>query len=1122
MRAASMLGRGFIGALIASAILLAATTASAIAEVRWKIDPISNTTAQPGDILSYRVQVKNSGTSSTDGSPYALTAELPPGFTIADPSGPVSDPENPHHVSFFGSSLNFKMFAVGVGVTPCTAIDGSPLLGGESEVKCEGTEGVGAKGFVIAFLSVDVDPAAVPGTVLTARFHLSGGGGASVSTVDPTTVSAAPPPFGIDAFDAYIRKADNTPYTRAGGHAAFASGTEIDFNTHLEVGSHAGPNFPVEPPKDTFVDVPPGLVGDTGAVGYCTAVELAGGGGTGRIGECPTDSQLGTVTLRNPGVLVLPDTDGPLPLYQMVPPPGVAARFGFNYLGTVVSIDALMRSEPTPRLVIGSRNISEGLALSGVQVELWGVPYDPVHDPDRGCPGLRAPSQGEAPCPISVSTIKPFLRLPTSCTAPGEGLPWKVRTASWYEQGGLDEEGFPIEADSAWKTRSVVSHQAPGYPHLPSEWGAPVGITGCADVPVKGNIDVQPTTLDAESSSGLEVNVEVPNPGIESPSGISSSDLKEVKLSLPQGMTINPSQAEGLGTCSAAAYASTELSFYPTDRGCPQDSKIGTVEVVTPLLEERIPGEVFIAQPDDPSTTAPGAENPFDSLLAIYVILEEPQRGILVKLPGLVRTDESTGRIVTTFKDLPQLPFSTFDFKFREGARAPLITPPNCGTYTTEAEITGWSAPNNPILTKSSFEVQRGIGAGPCPPGGVPPFKPGFSAGSINNNAKSFTPFVMRLTRQDGEQNMTKFSSVLPPGVLGKLAGVGKCPEAAIAAAKAKTGKAELASPSCPANSQIGRILAGAGVGSVLTYVKGSIYLAGAYKGAPLSVVVVTPAVAGPFDVGTASDPIPHILEGIPLKLRDLRVYVDRDKFILNPTSCDPSSTKATLFGSFLDVFSPADDVSVSLADRFQAANCLNLGFKPKLKLKLRGGTKRGQFPGLRATLNARPGDANIASAQVTLPRSAFLEQGHLKNICTRVQFRAQNCPKGSIYGKARAITPLLAEPLEGPVILRSSNHKLPDLVIALKGIVDINVVSRIDSHKGGLRSTFESVPDAPITKFVLTMKGGKKGLIVNSRNLCKAKNRAKVAFGAHNGRLAKLRPQLKPQCGKARGRKKR
>jgi hypothetical protein len=246
---------------------------------------------------------------------------------------------------------------------------------------------------------------------------------------------------------------------------------------------------------------------------------------------------------------------------------------------------------------------------------------------------------------------------------------------------------------------------------------------------------------------------------------------------------------------------------------------------------------------------------------------------------------------------------------------------------------------------------------------------------------------------------------------------------------------------------------------------------------------------------------------------------VDRDNFILNPTSCDPSQVRATLFGGFLDVFNPADDFPVGLADRFQAANCANLGFKPKLRINLKGGTKRGDFPALKAVLNARPGDANIGAATVTLPRSAFLEQGHIRTICTRVQFARDACPPGSVYGHARAVTPLLDEPLEGPVYLRSSNNKLPDLVASLEGIVDIDVVGRIDSFKGGLRSSFASVPDAPVTQFVLTMQGGRKGLVVNSRNLCARPARADARFVGQNGKPHSFRPLVRARCG-GKGRK--
>jgi hypothetical protein len=518
------------------------------------------------------------------------------------------------------------------------------------------------------------------------------------------------------------------------------------------------------------------------------------------------------------------------------------------------------------------------------------------------------------------------------------------------------------------------------------------------------------------------------------------------------------------------------------------------------------------------------------------MVLRNSVRGLLIKRPLKVVPDPRTGQLVTSLDDIPPLPFSHFNFHFKEGARAALVTPATCGRYETVSKFYSYSDPNNPRTAIAPFEITEGVAGEPCPPGGAPPFEPFFEAGSLNNNAKSFSPFNMRLLRNDGDQDMTKFSAILPPGVLGKLAGVSKCSDAAIEAAKAKTGRQEQASPSCPANSLIGHTLAGAGVGDALTYVKGQLYLAGPYHGAPLSVASVTPALAGPFDAGTvvvrealtlnpvtaevevdgaASDPIPHILKGIVLKVRDLRVRVDRPEFIVNPTSCDPSSAKSTLFGGFLDVFSPADDVPADLSTRYQAANCLNLGFKPNLKLKLRGGSKRGDHPGLKAVLRTRPGDANIAGARVTLPRSAFLEQSHIRTICTRVQYAAEQCPKGSIYGHAKAITPLLDEPIEGPVFLRSSSNKLPDLVIGLKGIVNVDISSRIDSFNGGIRNTFDVVPDAPVSEFTLTLQGGKKGLIVNSRDLCEGKtSRATIRFRAQNGRARTLRPQMKPRCG--------
>ena len=405
----------------------------------------------------------------------------------------------------------------------------------------------------------------------------------------------------------------------------------------------------------------------------------------------------------------------------------------------------------------------------------------------------------------------------------------------------------------------------------------------------------------------------------------------------------------------------------------------------------------------------------------------------------------------------------------------------------------------------------------------------------------------MRLTRRDGDQDLTKFAAALPRGLLASLVGVGKCSEADIAAARARTGPhggaEELADPSCPAASKIGTTLAGAGVGTQLTWVPGSLYLAGPFNGAPLSVVSITPGVAGPFDVGAVvvrvalgfdsrsaevmadgsrSDPIPHILRGIPLAVRDLRVRVDRPNWIFNPTSCREDATRATIFGSAADVFNPADDVGVTRTARFQAADCLLLPFGPQMSLKLRGGTRRGDHPALTTTYVAKPGHANVRDLSLLLPRSAFVENANFRTICTRKAFAADSCPPGSIYGHVTAHTPLLEESLSGPVYLRSSDNQLPDAVLVLHGIIDVEVPVRIDSFKQRLRATVTDAPDAAVSKVVVQMQGGRKGLFVNSRNLCAAKNRAQVDLTAQSTKKLRRKPAVKATgCrGKGKGRK--
>jgi hypothetical protein len=597
---------------------------------------------------------------------------------------------------------------------------------------------------------------------------------------------------------------------------------------------------------------------------------------------------------------------------------------------------------------------------------------------------------------------------------------------------------------------------------------------------------------------------------------------------------------------AAIAQPAGAIRFSPEAPSCPNASKIGSVEVTTPLLEEPLPGAVYLAAQHD---------NPFHSLMAIYIVINDPERGILVKLPGHVEPDPQTGQLTTTVEESPQLPFEEFHLHFFKGDRAPLRTPPTCGKYETTTELTPYSHVEvneageefeaTPIAKPADpYEITQAPGGGNCPTSASQePNAPHFSAGTTNPTAGAYSPFVLKLSRQDGSQELHGLNVTLPPGLTGKLAGVGECSEAQIAAAKAREregqGAAERESPSCPASTEVGTVDVAAGAGPSPFHVAGHAYLAGPYRGAPLSMVIVTPAVAGPFDLGTVvvraglyvnpetaqitvkSDPIPTILDGIPLDVRSIAVDVSRNRFTLNPTNCEAHSIDATA----LTVL----EQSAALTEPFQVGGCRALAFKPHLAISLKGATRRAGHPALRAVLTypKRGAYANIARAQVTLPHSEFLDQAHIGTVCTKVQFAegstpGEKCPAASIYGFARATTPLLDKPLEGPVYLRSSTHKLPDLVAALNGQIQIALAGTIDSVHGGIRNRFEVVPDAPVSKFTLSMQGGKKGLLQNSTNLCTRKNHAISEFTGQNGKIYDTKPVLKAKCPKAKkGRKK-
>ena len=1096
--------------LCLSLSVLAVAQASAIAP-RLTMEEVGNSTAAPGSTFHDYVNIHNISDTATSG-PFTLTITLPSGLTAIS----LDYQENETHL------FNCEGDAPGGAVLGASVVTCESAVGPEGVVRIGPFAGGGAPTTNTLDFSTAVSPTAAEGTA-TVKMELSGGGSATAKSADPIQITPAAPPFGLDAFDAQVSSDfAGDPFTQAGGHPYSAS-TEFDIKTVHGPIPGFGDVTSVEPLKDLAIELPPGFIGNPTTAATCTAAQILNGTFLEVRPFCPADSQIGNVTVRlTLGNFSFLKSLGPVPLVNMPAPPGVAARFGFNILSTVVILDSRIRSGGDYGVTVESSKISEGLPIAGTTVEVWGAPAAASHDIERGCPGQFQPYDGGGTCLPESPADEAFLRNPTSCEGEQSGLPVTAHADSWTNQGARDAGGFAVPSDPAWSNMTSVSHNPPGYSFPPSEWGSPQGPTGCADVPFTPEVNVQPTTNQADSPSGIAFGVTIPQEGLREPDVIAQSDLRDVKVVLPAGMSINPSSATGLGSCSAAQIGLTtpvgqeDAHFTDTPAGCPNNAKIGSAEIHTPLLDHPVKGEVYLAKQ---------GENPFSSLLAMYLTAYDPASGTVLKLPGKVEANPQSGQITNTFINQPQLPFEELHLELFGGSRAPLRTPASCGSYSIASALTPWSG-NAPEQAQSTFHITAGPAGAPCPTGA---FNPKLSAGTSSPLSGIYSPFNLRVTREDATPQISGLNATLPKGLLGKLAGISYCPDAALAAISEAegTGNAQIASPSCPASSQVGTVTVGAGAGATPFYTQqGRAYLAGPYKGAPLSLAVVTPAVAGPFDLGTVvvrnalridpestqltavSDPLPVILHGIPLDLRDIRVEANRPNFTLTPTSCDPSEVKGQLSGT--------GGASAAVSDHFQVGACERLAFKPKLSLALKGSTKRTGHPALKATLSMPQGGANIAKASVALPHSEFLDQSHIQTICTRVQYAASQCPQKSVYGHATAYSPLLEKPLSGPVYLRSSNNKLPDLVASLNGQIHVDLDGRIDTFKRGIRTTFEAVPDAPVSKFVLTMQGARKGLIENSENLCRKTQKATARFDAQNGKVSDFEAALQVNCKKA------
>ncbi len=1066
----------FLAALCVLAVTAApASAAEPGAKPGWRLSVIAYpANFKPGAMSSvynqgpgYALVATNTGAAPTEGQ-----------YTIEDtlPSGVVPSPAQPPTGEFGAEFARHKL--------SCT-VAGQTVSCGTSEALYPGQK-------VVAFVPLEVE-AAAPDTVVN-QAQVEGGGAEPATATVPTTVSAEPAPLGFlpESSGAHgsATNADGSTATLSGSHP-YQLSVGMEFNSNPENGHTS--YVPGGGVRDITGEVPQGMVINPNAVPQCEEVDLESE--VFGAASCPEDTQIGLISLsssiggESPGISLFA-------LYNMVPPAGTPAEFGFEPVaGIFIHLLGRVRSNGDYGLAADVRNIPAQVGIIGNEVTFWGNPTDSGHDQVRGLCLIYGGS-----CPLKEELHTAAVSLPSSCSA--EPIDTFLHIANWLGEG----------AEASYESTDGNDN--------------PVGIDGCNSLQFEPTIEARPTTNLADSPSGLEFDLKQPQE--EDPHGRSTANLKDTTVTLPAGMALNPSAGSGLGGCTPQQLG--EDGTKPA--GCPSDSKIGSVEVKTPLLKNPLEGAVYLATPFN---------NPFNSLLGIYIAVEDPQTGVVAKLSGKVSADPNTGQLTTMVQESPELPLEDVKLHLFNGPRAALTTPQTCGAYTTTSTLTPWSTPEGADAHPSdSFETTTSPQGGNCPRnGGEAPNKPAFSAGTISPQAGAYTPFVLHISREDGTQRISGIDTTLPEGLTGKLAGIPYCPESGIAQAMGRTkngdGALEKASPSCPTSSEVGTADIAAGSGITPIHVGAHVYLAGPYKGAPISIVVITPAVAGPFDLGVVttrvalnvdpetakihavSDPLPQILDGIPLDVRSISLELGRPNFSLNPTSCNPMAVGGSLTSAL--------GSTQALSSPFQVGGCNTLPFKPKLQITLKGGTKRGDFPALTATATAKPGEANIGRVSVELPHSAFLEQSHIGTVCTRVQFNQGSvpgaaCPARSIYGKATLTTPLLAQPLAGPVFLRSSSHQLPDLVVALHGQVDVVVAGKVDSVKGALRNTFEAVPDAPFTKFTLQMQGGKKGLIVNSRNLCAAANKATVLMDGQNGKAWDTTPVVKAKCG-GKGRKK-
>jgi hypothetical protein len=1036
-----------------------AQASASITGPQWTISAVSSPTdLTPGDVSgddAYRVTVTNTGGAANEEEtepakrvvvPVTITDELPEGLTAA----PGASAEDELGVIGAKPGANFSKDCV---------VE-------ERKVSCTYDGVVVPDDTLVLVFPIRVS--AGSGSV-TNRVTTSGGGAPAAVQETQTTISSTPASFGVSPGSTTTTVSS----VQAGAHSDLT--TTGAFNTQNSEGATAG-NL-----KDITDDLPAGFAGDLVDTPACS-------GSLFLQASCPIATQVGITTQIVELKVGVRKTELE-PVYNLAPEPGQVAKIGFSvnneyfYEGDVTvrtpgeggaacAASTATACEPYGLKTTFYNATSGFVDYNQFSLTIWGVPANPIHDPLRCTPSPSGCTFGVS----SDASEVPYFSNPTVCGAP---LQAELHVASW-------------------QTPSAVESTPP------MTFGP---IVGCDALVMEPSLTAEATSDSAYSPSGLDFDTKIPQT-YENPAGYATPTLKKEVVTLPEGMTVNPSSGAGLAACSEAQYAEEGTPEKTAQEkagghGCPNASKLATVKITTPSISEEVTGSVYLAEPAPRGETG---KNPFNSLLALYLVARASDRGVLVKAPGLVQLNETTGRITTTFDGLPPLPFSLAKFEFNQGPTAPLVTPPACGDYTVTAQLTPYSNPEGSPLAPGipPFPISTGVNGGACPTGGVPPFNPQVVSYPIHANAGAYSPLYLRISRNDGEQEITGFSTVFPLGLTANLNGVPLCGEGEVAAARAQTGAEAEAHSACPAASEIGYSIAEAGVGTVLAQAAGKIYLGGPYEGAPFSVVSVTAAHVGPFDLGTVvvhlpldinpetaivsipqgpADQIPHIIKGIVIHVRNIRVYVSRERFMLNPTSCAPTSLSATVIGSGASFANPADAMPAAVTDPFQTADCSILAFTPKFNVSVTGHASKANGAGLVFKIAYPPNAIGTQSwfnyAKFDIPKQLPARLNTLQKACLANTFETDRaaCPKASIIGHAVVHTQILPVPLEGPVYFVSyGGAKFPDAVLLLKGYgitIELHGETFIDNKTGVTSATFRNLPDVPFESIEVTVPTG-------------------------------------------------